>query len=309
MSLWNHARAGIAYLLLFLNTLVLVIPLYALTLLKILIPWQPVQVRLARMLVWIAELWCGINNGIIKVVSRPRWHLELDAELRRDQWYLVTANHQSWADILILQRFFNRRIPLLKFFLKQELIRVPLLGQAWWALDFPFMKRYSRAELERNPELRGKDVETTRKACEKFAYFPTSVMNFFEGTRLTRAKQQSQQSPFRHLLRPRAGGTAFTLNAMGGTLKQLLDVTIIYPPGTPRTLSAFLGGAVRDIRVIIRERAIPEWTWQGDYENDPDFRARMQEWINGIWEEKDALIEARLQASASSTDAGDSSRA
>ncbi len=304
MSLWNHARAGIAYLLLFLNTLVLVIPLYALTLLKILIPWQPVQVRLARMLVWIAELWCSINNGIIALISRPRWHLEIDAELRRDRWYLVTANHQSWADILILQRFCNRRIPLLKFFLKQELIRVPLLGQAWWALDFPFMKRYSKAELERNPELRGKDVETTRKACEKFAYFPTSVMNFFEGTRLTRAKQQSQQSPFRHLLRPRAGGTAFTLNAMGGTLKRLLDVTIIYPPGTPRTLSAFLGGAVRDIRVIIRERTIPEWTWQGDYENDPDFRARMQEWINGIWEEKDTLIEARLRASASTADAG-----
>src|SRR3546814_9530339 len=113
---------------------------------------------------------------------------------------------------------FNRRIPLLKFFLKQELIKVPLLGLAWWALDFPFRKRFTRAEIEANPSLKGKDLETTRKACEKFKEMPTSVMNFFEGTRFTQAKHDQQQSPYEFLLKPKAGGTAFALSAMDGKL-------------------------------------------------------------------------------------------
>ena len=50
--------------------------------------------------------------------------------LARQEWYLMTSNHQSWADILVLQKVTNRRVPSLKFFLKQELIWVPLLGLA-----------------------------------------------------------------------------------------------------------------------------------------------------------------------------------
>ncbi len=61
--------------------------------------------------------------------------------LHQRGWYLVSSNHQSWVDILVLQRIFHGRIPFLKFFLKQELIWVPVIGLAWWALDFPFMKR------------------------------------------------------------------------------------------------------------------------------------------------------------------------
>ena len=290
MSLQHHLRASLAYVLIIFHTLVLIIPLIAVTVLKLLLPLRPAQVACARILASIAELWSAINDVLIRLISRPRLHKDIRAELRRDRWYLVTANHQSWADILVLQSLFNRRIPLQKFFLKKELIWVPLLGIAWWALDFPFMKRYSKQELERRPELRGTDLETTRKACEKFRYFPTSVMNFFEGTRFTREKHQAQQSPHTHLLRPRAGGTAFALNAMGGTLRTLLDVTIVYPDAAPLSLSAFLGGAISDVHVVVREREIPDWASQGDYENDPEFRARFQEWINGIWEEKDQLI-------------------
>ena len=79
--------------------------------------------------------------------------------LKPDEWYMMIANHQSWVDILVLLRVFNRRIPYLKFFLKKSLIWVPLLGLAWWALEFPFMRRYSKAEIDRNPSLRGKDIE------------------------------------------------------------------------------------------------------------------------------------------------------
>lgn len=47
------------------------------------------------------------------------------------------------------------------------------------------MKRYSRAYLLRHPERRGKDVETTRRSCEKFRLHPTTIVNFVEGSRFT----------------------------------------------------------------------------------------------------------------------------
>ena len=156
------------------------------------------------------------------------------------------------------------------------------------------MKRYSRAQLEKRPELKGKDMETTRKACEKYAHYPVSVMNFFEGTRFTEEKHRQQDSPYRHLLKPKAGGAAFTLKAMGGQLHCLLDFTIVYPPGTSRSLLGFLGGDMDRVEVIARRRPIPDWAAQGDYENDPEFRRRIQEWVSEIWAEKDALIESRL---------------
>ncbi len=294
MNLFHKIRGGLALAAMFLNTLVCIIPLYLLVVVKLLIKSNAAQLALSHGLVRIAEFWTGVNNLIIALFSSVHWRVEGIDNLSKQQWYFVVSNHQSWADILILQRLFNRRIPMLKFFLKQELRKVPMLGDAWWALDFPFMKRYSREEIERNPELKGKDLETTRAACEKFAMFPTSVMNFVEGTRFTRDKHDKQGSPYRYLLKPKSGGAAFTLGAMSGHLRTMLDVTIIYPRGAPRTLLAFLGGAIKDVQVIVQQHEIPEWASQGDYENDSDFRERFQQWVADLWAEKDALLVSRL---------------
>ena len=202
-------------------------------------------------------------------------------------WYLVVANHQSWVDILVLQKIFNRKIPFLKFFLKKELIYVPVIGICWWALDFPFMKRYSAAFLAKHPELKGKDVETTRKACEKFRYKPVSVMNFLEGTRFTPEKHEKQQAPYAHLLKPKAGGISFVLNAMGEHLHKLLDVTIYYPKGSP-SFWDYISGKVQDIRVRVRVLPI-EPGWIGDYE-DPQYRQQFQQWVNQLWLDKDQQL-------------------
>jgi 1-acyl-sn-glycerol-3-phosphate acyltransferase len=296
MNLFHKVRGSLALVAMFLNTLFFILPLYLLVALKMLFKGPRAQIRLSHGLVHIAEAWISVNNGIIALFSSVRWRVEGLDNLSREQWYFVVSNHQSWADILILQRLFNRRIPLLKFFLKQELRKVPMLGDAWWALDFPFMKRYSRAEIEKDPSLKGKDLETTRIACEKFALLPTSVMNFVEGTRFSPHKHDKQQSPYRYLLKPKAGGAAFTLGAMSGHLKTLLDVTIIYPRQAPRTLLAFLGGAIRDVQVVIQQHPIPGWASEGDYENDPAFRARFQQWIGELWADKDALLASRLDA-------------
>ncbi|KZY36818.1 acyltransferase [Alcanivorax sp. HI0083] len=293
MTIWHKIRATLALTGMLINTLLLCLPLYAFALLRLVLRFEKAQVILSRILVVIAETWIGNNNAIIALASQIKWRISGMDTLSKDQWYLVTCNHQSWADILVLQRISNRRIPFLKFFLKQELIKVPLLGLAWWALDFPFMKRYSKAELEKTPSLKGKDLETTRKACEKFAYFPTSVMNFFEGTRFDAQKHAKQGSPYRHLLKPKAGGAAFTLNAMSGHLRNLLDVTIIYPPGTPRSLMAFLGGAMGEVEVVVQQRVIPAWASEGNYEDDAEFRARFQQWIGELWADKDALLDKK----------------
>lgn len=294
MNLFHKIRGSLALVAIFFNTFFCILPLYLLVLLKLLFKSNGAQVALSHGLVRIAEFWIGVNNLIIRVFSQIRWQVEGLDNLSKQQWYFVISNHQSWADILTLQRIFNRRIPLLKFFLKQELRKVPMLGDAWWALDFPFMKRHSREEIEKNPSLKGSDLATTRAACEKFAMFPTSVMNFVEGTRFTKQKHDQQQSPYQHLLKPKAGGAAFTLGAMSGHLRTLLDVTIIYPKDVPRTLLAFLGGAQKNIQVIVQQHQIPDWASQGDYENDPVFRERFQQWMGTLWADKDALLASRL---------------
>ena len=209
--------------------------------------------------------------------------------LNRYECYMVVANHQSWTDILVLQKVLNGRIPLLKFFLKKELIWFPLLGLAWWALDFPFLKRYSKKFIKRHPHLAGKDLETTRKACEKYKNLPVAVMNFVEGTRFSKAKQNRQQSPFAHLLRAKAGGLAFALSSMNGKINRLIDVTIVYPQKDKKSFWNYLCGNIQEIKVRVRQLPITE-RLRGDYIGDRNFRKQFQNWLNDLWREKDQLI-------------------
>ena len=145
--------------------------------------------------------------------------------------------------------------------------------------------------------MRGKDQATTRKACEKFALIPTSVMNFLEGTRFTPAKHLRQQSPYQHLLKPKAGGMALALNAMGDKFQAILDVTIVYPDGAPDFWQVLTG---RLKRIIVRVRALPlpQHLVQGDYAGDPTVREAYQQWVQQMWLEKDALIETLLNPPA-----------
>lgn len=288
----------IAALLMVLNAVFWVPILMAFSLLKLLLPFKRVRLWIDPVLLAIAETWISGNVGWMTLTQRTQWDVQGFDNLTPRSWYLVNSNHQSWVDILVLQKLTNRRIPLLKFFLKQQLIWVPLMGLAWWALDFPFMRRYTEAYLKKHPEMRGRDQETTRKACEKFALIPTSVMNFLEGTRFTTAKHAHQQSPYRHLLKPKAGGIALALNAMGDKFQAILDVTIVYPDGVP-TFWQFLCGRLQ--RVIVRTQSlpVPRHLVQGDYANDPAMREAFAQWVQQLWLDKDARISQLLQESQS----------
>ncbi|MGE5347230.1 MAG: acyltransferase, partial [Acidithiobacillales bacterium] len=224
---------SLTFLLFALNTVFWCVILFAVTIAKLLVPVAAWRRLCSRWLAAIAEAWIAVNSWGLAVTQPTRWDVVLPATLRRDASCLVVSNHQSWVDIPVLQRVFLRKIPFLRFFLKKELLWVPVLGAAWWALDFPFMKRHSKEFLERHPERRGEDLETTRRACERFRDSPVSILNFAEGTRFTPGKQSRSGKAFRHLLPPKSGGIAFTTAAMGKSLRSLLDVTIVYPDGRP----------------------------------------------------------------------------
>ncbi len=236
-----------------------------------------------------------MNSWGLRATQPTRWEMEIPSGLRRDASYLVVVNHRSWVDVPVLQRAFLGRIPFLRFFLKKELIWVPVLGAAWWALDFPFMSRHSRAVLERHPEKRREDLEATRRACERFRNIPVSILSFAEGTRFTPEKRARVASTYRHLLPPKAGGLAFTASAMGPSLRSLLDVTLVYPGGTP-TFWDLISCGIPRIVVSARELQIPADWFTGDYQEDPAFRERFQVDVRRIWEEKDAGIENVLSA-------------
>ena len=282
-------RGVITATLLGLNTLVAFTTMIPPALVKLLVPATGVRNACTRMLNAIANRWVANNNAWIHAVNRSRWDVQGVAGLHRRGWYLVSSNHQSWVDILVLQRVLHGHVPMLKFFLKAELIWVPVIGLAWWALDFPFMKR------GRGHGARSSDLKTTREACEKFKRIPTAVMNFVEGTRFTRAKHHAQKSPYRHLLKPKVGGLGIALATMGEQFESMLDVTIVYPQGTP-SFWELLSGRLDAVLVRVQPRDIPAEVLGGDPVGDKAYRQRLTAWIEGLWVEKDEQI-ARLLGS------------
>ena len=244
---------------------------------------------LTRWLMWLAENWIAVNGLALRGSGSGEWRADGAETLNRDGWYLVLANHQTWVDIVVLQVALNRRIPLLKFFIKQQLIWFPLLGLGFWALDMPFMKRHAPSYLARHPEKKGGDLAATRKACEKFRHTPTSVINFVEGTRFSEAKRKARKSPYEHLLVPRAGGIAVALSAMGEVFDAILDVTLVYANDPPKFWDMVCGDRVEvilDVTVLPIDPALVS----GDYQNDREFRREVHRWLGKLWQQKDARI-------------------
>ncbi|WP_330925435.1 acyltransferase [Candidatus Sororendozoicomonas aggregata] len=292
----------IAASLLILNTLLLSIPLLVCALLKLIVPVPSFRLAMGKAANQIAELWITINSGWMKLTQAMNLRVEGLEVLNPKGWYLITANHRSWADITIMQHVLNKKAPFMKFFIKQELIWLPVAGLCWWAMDFPFMKRYSKAYLAKHPEKKGKDLETTRQACAKFKDIPISIVNFLEGTRFTDGKHQKQCSPYRTLLKPKAGGIGHVLSAMGDQLNSMLNLTLYYDHNA-LSFWDFLCGRISSVHIHIEKKKIPAEFIGKDYQGDADFRQAFQQWVNQLWEEKDKrllMMEKQAQAEKAS---------
>jgi 1-acyl-sn-glycerol-3-phosphate acyltransferase len=278
----SFIKASLASVVLVVNVVVCCSLVFPVALVKLVLPFRFVRRVIDFILANIAETWISVNSMWMVAVGRTRWHLQGVDNFNYKGWYLVSSNHQSWVDILVLQKIFNRKIPLLKFFIKHELIYVPLMGLAWWALDFPFMKRQGGASAKQ-------DLAAARKACEKYKVIPTSVISFMEGTRYTPSKAAQQKTPYKHLLKAKAGGVGMALETMGELFNCMLDVTIVYPKGVP-TFADLLTGNIEDVIVSVRQVEIPKDVLVNDKGEAPS-RAHLQAWINGIWQAKDLEID------------------
>lgn len=292
-------RGAIVFLLLGLNSIFWCAPFFPLALLK-LFPHPGWRRRCTLLLRRLGEGWIAGANAVTGGLIRPTvWDVEAADGLDRRRSYLLLANHQSWVDILVLLRVFDRRIPFPVFFVKRELLWFPLIGFAMWALDFPFVERYPREVLERRPELRGRDLATARRACERYRQTAVTLVNFPEGTRFTPAKHRGQGSPYRHLLTPHPGGTAVVLATLGAQLSSLLDATIAYPAGRP-AFRDFLSGRVPRVIVRVQKREVPDRFVGRDFAVDTEFRSRFRAWLEGVWREKDAELSRLLRKSPTS---------
>jgi 1-acyl-sn-glycerol-3-phosphate acyltransferase len=290
-------RAFLLCVVLPLNLLFWGILVFGVAALKLIAPTPDLRRRVILLAAHFGERWVGWNDWFIDHLLDTKWEVTgLPEGLRLDGRYLIISNHVSWIDIVALFRTFHEHTPLIRFFIKSSLIWLPVVGQCSWALEFPFMRRYSAEYLAKHPEKRGKDLETTREACRRFRTMPVSILNFAEGTRITRQKHAQQESPFHHLLRPRPGGTGFVLSTLGDQLDGFLDVTIAYPGRHHATTMAdFIMNRFERVRVHVRKLDVPpEFLTEVISEAGPA-RDRFKAWMETIWREKDALLETMLQ--------------
>lgn len=288
-------RSLLIILLLPLNLILWGVPVMLLGIVKLLLPGGEPRRKLRLLLSELGDRWAGGNDLIFDLLLDTKWDISGVDGLRPDGHYLIVSNHGSWLDIFVLQRAFHRRVAFMRFFIKQQLIWFPILGQACWAMDFPFMRRYTPEYLERHPEKRGKDLETTRRTCRRYRRIPMAILNFIEGTRFTRAKQVEEKSPYRNLLRPRVGGIAFVLASLGEQLEGVVDVTISYPRPDV-TVWEFLTNRVG--RIVVRARLIEvpaQFVTEPITEPGPA-REAFKIWIESLWREKDELLDQLAQS-------------
>ena len=287
-------RALATLLLLFLNLLVFGIPVVIVGIAKFAVqvtaPRSRLRTRIILLSSAIAERWVAMNTRIFDWMLATHWDIAgMPEAMPPDGRYLIISNHVSWVDIFTIFRVFHRKAAFVRFFLKQQLIFFPVVGQACWALEFPFMRRYSADELRRHPEKRGRDLATTRRACQRYRHIPVAILTFLEGTRFSEEKRVDQDSPYEHLLRPRVGAIAFVVASLGDQLDAMIDVTIGYPGGDV-TLWHFMTGKVKTITVRARRLEVPAEFYTAEITEPGPARDRFKAWIESIWREKDALL-------------------
>ncbi|MDN6298233.1 MAG: acetyltransferase [Halomonas sp.] len=287
----------VSVLLMSCNTLFWALPLITLTLIKLIAP-RSLQPMVLNGLNAIALNWIGFNLWWMRHWLRPELHASIPEGLNPDKWWLVISNHRSWTDIFMLLMVLHRRIPMPRFFLKTQLIWIPVVGLAFWALEFPFMRRYNREQMAQNPKLAEIDRRATARMCRRARYRPIAIFNFLEGTRFTPEKRETQQrhdpqNTYRHLLKPKAGGVAQVLNLLGDRLDGIVDVTISYAAPEP-SFWRFLCGQEAPVTLTARKLDIPAWMHHAPYHADSQHKERFHLWINALWQEKDRQLDAQL---------------
>lgn len=117
----SFVRCFISFLLYTINTVVWFVPIFICGLIK-LIPIKPLQKLMSLIAKKCASIWVSCNSINQKLLTPYQLNVTGLENTKLKDWYLVIANHQSWVDILVLQRVFNRRIPFFKLLFEKRVI-------------------------------------------------------------------------------------------------------------------------------------------------------------------------------------------
>lgn len=291
LSVFRIMRASITIPLFCLNTIVCASTMVLLSPVKLMLPFPAWRNFWTAWFVEVGAAWSTGNSRIMLWSRSTTIELDLPEGLSRQHSYLVLANHQTWVDLPALEHAMGRRIPGRRIFIKHSLIWVPFIGQACWAMDFPFMKRHTAQQLAQNPELREQNLATVQATCNRMKGMPSTMLNFAEGTRFTAAKHEQQRSRYTHLLKPKFAGVAMVLDLLGDSLDYIVDLTIVYPdnPKAPTFGDLFMG---KIPRIVVKARLLPV-PQAGENGESP----RIRQWLQQIWKEKDQAIAEILNPS------------
>ena len=272
-------RGVVSFAVLFCCTLLSCTLLYILAVVQLLCPVPRWRRQLRGAKDGAITVWVYLNERFCQWFRWIRIESNLPNTLAsRKDWWVIVSNHQSWADIVILQTVFRQLAPPIKFFTKRELIWIPFVGFGLWLLRFPYVRRDSREKGQSRQLLRLKNHQELQRAATQFHERPISLLLFLEGTRITPKKHASQLSTYKNLLRPKVGGLAFSLEALGTDVDRIVNVTINYD-GTVPGFWQFLCGRCSQVAVHVETVPVTD-----------NFVRNLKSEVLQIWEEKDRIL-------------------
>ena len=276
------------------NTILIATPILVLAIFRLVLPFNPIIRIIEKSNLFLYKIWVQINSFTIALTNKIDWQLDTATIPKIKNSCIIICNHQSWADIIMICHIFKGKIPVTKFFLKHSLIYIPFLGLACLGLGMPFLRRYSKQQLLKNPKLKYKDIESTNRACKHLIYSPSTLVNFVEGTRYTPQKAKLAKSSYEHLMPPKAASLGVALGQIGHDIDMLFNTTLRYPDNETDPFIDMLKGRLKTVYATVEPIKVTD-NLVGDYLNEKQFKYSFTLWLRNLWEHKDKELSLMYQ--------------
>lgn len=254
--------------------------------LKLFSPTQKLSYQLAA---GIAGFWADFMRWLLTTIQTD--YVITGDRLDPRGTYLILANHQSWIDIMMVMVVLGKGTTLPRFFMKWELVYMPVINICAWVLDFPIMRRYTQEDIKDRPELKNRDFDYAHEVLSRNPERQCVVVNYAEGTRFTPEKHRKNRSPYKHLLKPKVGGPQLALDCLRGRLDGIIDITLAYP-GAKVSVWRLMAGRVPKVMIHVERIELPD-----GLDKPPETLAELKAfrgWMNSIWAKKDARIDQMI---------------
>ena len=264
------AAVGFAFIALHLTFLAIV--LTPILLLRTLVPSLAPKTRRWSTAIYLAAV--RNHSWWLKRVAGAKWTVP-DVALDAATPAVLISNHRSWSDAFVITDVVCRHGLIVKFLVKRELARIPILAVIFAVFDFPVLKRSTRSG-ESDGARREHDRSQMTRLTDGLSEEPAAMLSFVEGTRFTNEKRAEGGAPYSEVLAPRPGGLAMMVEALRGTDARLVDITLRYRP--PVSFWKFIGGFPCECEVRVEQFLVKDL---------PDDVAS---WLVERWTLKDRLL-------------------